>query len=455
MIRMSLNELAAAVGATAPGVEVSIAGVAIDTRKLTAGQLFVAIPGQRSDGHDHLAAARAAGAAAALVSRPVEDPLPQILVPDTVRALGDLARAWRRRLPTRVAALTGSNGKTTVKTLTAAILAEVGPTRATPGNLNNEIGLPLTVLSLDPADRYAVLEMGAGQPGDIGWLAGIGQPHAALVNNVGPAHLQRLGSVEGVAHEKAKIYAGLSVDGIAVLPADDPQLAILRAAAGDHRLLSFGLSEAADVRATDLESDAEVQRFTLHARGESAEVALALAGVHNVRNALAATALALALGATLDDCVLGLSQVTAVPGRLAPRPHGSGALVVDDSYNANPASVRAGIAALVGRGNRLIAVLGDMAELGPAGPDLHRELGAWAAGQGVAALLALGPLGRQTVAGAGSIGEHHERLDTLMAALRPRLGPGVTVLVKGSRSAGMERVVQALYADAAAAAEGH
>jgi UDP-N-acetylmuramoyl-tripeptide--D-alanyl-D-alanine ligase len=209
------------------------------------------------------------------------------------------------------------------------------------------------------------------------------------------------------------------------------------------------------VRATDLESDDDVQRFTLEARGESAEVALALAGVHNVRNALAATALALALGATLDDCVLGLSQVTAVPGRLAPRPHSSGARVVDDSYNANPASVRAGIAALVGRSTRLIAVLGDMAELGPAGPDLHRELGAWAAAQGVDALLALGPLGRETVAGAGAIGQHHETLDTLLAALQPMLAAGVTVLVKGSRSAGMERVVQALFADAAAAAEGH
>lgn len=454
MIRMSLQQVAAAVGA-APGVDGAIAGVAIDTRTLPAGALFVAIPGARTDGHEHLAAARAAGAVAALVSRPVDDPLPQLLVPDTVRALGELARAWRCTLPTRVAALTGSNGKTTVKTLTAAILAEVGATRATPGNLNNEIGLPLTVLSLDPADRYAVLEMGAGQPGDIGWLTGIGLPHAALVNNVGPAHLQRLGSVEGVAREKATIYAGLPADGVAVLPADDPQLPLLRAAAGDRRILRFGLDETADVRATDLEADAEVQRFTLRVGGESAEVALALAGVHNVRNALAATALALALGATLDDCVLGLSQVTAVPGRLAPRPHASGALVVDDSYNANPASVRAGIAALVGRGQRLVAVLGDMAELGPAGPDLHRELGAWAAAQGVDALLALGPLGRETVAGAGAIGEHHATLDTLLASLQPMLAAGVTVLVKGSRSAGMERVVRALFADAAAAAEGH
>lgn len=454
MIRMSLVDAAAAVGSTAP-VEATFAGVAIDTRKLVPGQLFVAIAGQRSDGHRHLAAARAAGAVAALVDRPIEDPLPQLVVADTVRALGDLARAWRRTLPTRVAALTGSNGKTTVKALTAAILAEAGPTRATPGNLNNEIGLPLTVLSLDPADRYAVLEMGAGQPGDIGWLTGIGLPHAALVNNVGPAHLQRLGSVAGVAREKATIYGGLPADGIAVLPADDPQLVLLRAAAGAHRILSFGLSAAADIRATDLEVEADVQRFTLHAMGESAEVALALAGVHNVRNALAATALALALGASLDDAVLGLSQVTAVPGRLAPRPHRSGALIVDDSYNANPASVRAGIEALVGRGQRLIAVLGDMAELGPEGPALHRELGAWAAGQGVDALLALGPLGRETVAGAGAIGEHHEQLDALLAALRPRLAPGVTVLIKGSRSAGMERVVQALDADAAGAAEGH
>lgn len=454
MIRMSLADAAVATGSWAP-VEAAFAGVAIDSRKLVAGQLFVAIAGQRSDGHQHLAAARAAGAVAALVSRPVDDPLPQLVVADTVRALGDLARAWRRTLPTRVAALTGSNGKTTVKTLTAAILAEAGATRATPGNLNNEIGLPLTVLSLDPADRYAVLEMGAGQPGDIGWLAGIGLPHAALVNNVGPAHLQRLGSVEGVAREKATIYAGLPADGIAVLPADDPQLPLLRAAVGAHRVSSFGLSETADIRATDLEIEGEVQRFTLHALGESADVALALSGVHNVRNALAATALALALGASLDDAVLGLSQVTAVPGRLAPRPHRSGARIVDDSYNANPASVRAGIEALVGRGQRLVVVLGDMAELGPEGPALHRELGAWAAEQGVEALLALGPLGRETVAGAGRIGEHHEHLDTLLTALRPWLAPGVTVLIKGSRSAGMERVVQALDAEAATAAEGH
>ncbi|MCU0753830.1 MAG: UDP-N-acetylmuramoyl-tripeptide--D-alanyl-D-alanine ligase [Xanthomonadales bacterium] len=456
MIRMPLDQVAAAVGAAAAGPGAPLVmGVDIDSRRLRAGALFVAIRGERTDGHDHLASARAAGAVAALVSRPVDDPLPQLLVADTVRALGDLARVWRHRLPTRIAALTGSNGKTTVKTLAAAILGEVGTTRATPGNLNNEIGLPLTVLSLDPADRFAVLEMGAGQPGDIAWLAGIGLPHAALVNNVGPAHLQRLGSVEGVAREKSAIYAALPAEGISVLPADDAQQAILEAAAAGHRLLRFGLSAAAEVRASDLQVEADVQRFTLHAKGESADVALALAGVHNVRNALAASALALALGATLEDCVLGLSQVTAVPGRLAARLHPSGARIFDDSYNANPASVRAGIEALCGRGERVIAVLGDMAELGPTGPALHRELGAWAAAQGVEALLALGPLGRETVAGAGRMGQHHEQLDGLLAALQPRLAPGVTVLVKGSRSAGMERVVRALFADAAPAAEGH
>lgn len=452
MMRLTLAEVAAAVGAALPAGSSSLRvdGVGIDTRRLAPGQLYVALAGARADGHDLLGAARAAGASAALVQRPVDDPLPQLLVADPVRALGDLARDWRRRLPTRVAALTGSNGKTTVKTLAAAILSEAGRTRATPGNLNNEIGLPLTVLSLDPADQYAVLEMGAGQPGDIAWLAGIGLPQVALVNNVGPAHLERLGSIEGVAREKGSLYAVLPDDGVAVLPADDPQLRLLRGLAEGRRCLHFGLAAEAEVRAIDIEPDGETQRFTLIVPGDSAEVALALPGLHNVRNALAATALALALGVGLDEVVIGLSQVTAVPGRLSARQHSSGALIVDDSYNANPASVRAGIEALRSRGDRLVLVLGDMAELGPTGPSLHRELGVWAAGEGVAALHALGPLGAETVAGAGAIGVHHPNLASLLQALPTLLEPGVSVLVKGSRSAGMERVVQALWAADAA-----
>lgn len=452
MIRMPLEEVASVLGVQAAPQGGAIAGVAIDSRQVQPGQLFVAIPGVRTDGHAHLAMARTAGATAALVSRPVDDPLPQLCVTDTIRALGDLARAWRRRLPTRVGALTGSNGKTTVKTLAAAILAEAGRTRATVGNLNNEIGLPLTVLSLDPADRYAVLEMGAGQPGDIAWLAGIGLPQVALVNNVGPAHLARLGSIEGVAREKACIYAGLPADGVAIIPADDPQASLLSSLAGGCRTLRFGLASDADVRAADLEQDGDTQRFTLITPDDSAEVALALPGLHNVRNALAATALSLALGATLDDAVLGLSQVDAVPGRLAARRHASGALIMDDSYNANPASVRAGVEALLGRSERLVVALGDMAELGPEGPELHRALGHWMAGQGVTALHALGPLGRETVAGAGAIGRHHASLEALLASLGPELRAGTTVLVKGSRSAGMERVVKALFDEAARAA---
>ncbi len=426
------------------GSDVEVTGVAIDTRKLQPGDLFVAIRGERADGHDYLAEAAARGAVAALVTRKVDSELPQVLVNDAELALGDLASAVRAQRDVRVVGITGSNGKTTVKTLVASILSRHGRTHVSAGNYNNELGLPLTLLAMPRDTEYAVLEMGAGKPGDIAYLAAIARPDIGLVTLIAPAHLARMGSIEGVAETKGALYQALPADGIAVINADDAFASFFAGLAGARRQLRFGLEQPADVGADIVEQRVDGSRFVLSTPQGDAEVALPLPGRHNIANALAATAVALALEVSLDTIVAGLEQVGGVAGRLRRETMAGGWTLIDDSYNANPSSMTAAIDTLLLAGGERWLVLGDMAELGAQARALHAGIGERARERGVERLFAVGPLGAATVEAFGAGGEHFDDKAALITALRGQLHAGVTCLVKGSRSAGMEQVVAAL-----------
>ena len=445
MLSMPLSEVALWAHGTLYGRDVPLRGVSTDTRQLAPGMLFVAIRGERVDGHDFLAQASAAGAAGALVERRVPDAqLPQVQVADTLAALGDLASAVRARSSVQVVGITGSSGKTTVKNLCAAILEGVASTHATAGNQNNEIGLPLSLLNMRDDARYAVLEMGAGKPGDIAYLAGIARPHVALVNNVAPAHLERLGSIEGVAETKGAIYAALPADGIAVINAEDAFAGYFAAQAGTRSVLQFGLAADADVRAGDVHSDLAGSRFELITPAGRAAVMLPLPGLHNVRNALAAAALAHALEVAPPQIAVGLARAGAVHGRLARRAMPGGWTLIDDSYNANPGSVAAAIETLALAGGETWLVLGDLAELGPAASALLAELGRKARTAGITRLWTVGRLSAEASRAFGHAARHFDDQAALAAALRAELHAGVTCLVKGSRSAAMERVIDRL-----------
>ncbi|MFC5437294.1 UDP-N-acetylmuramoyl-tripeptide--D-alanyl-D-alanine ligase [Rhodanobacter umsongensis] len=429
-------------------VDTEITGVAIDTRKLKPGDLFVAIKGDRVDGHDYLAEAAARGAIAALVTRKVDSPLPQVLVDNTALALGDLASAVRAQRDVRVVGITGSNGKTTVKTLVASILSRQGRTHVSAGNYNNELGLPLTLLAMPRDTEYAVLEMGAGKPGDIAYLAAIARPDIGLVTLIAPAHLARMGSIEGVAETKGALYEALPADGIAIINADDSFASFFGGLAGARKVLRFGLKQPADIGADVIEQRVDGSRFVLSTPHGDAEVALPLPGRHNIANALAAAAVALALEVPLDIVVAGLEQVSGVAGRLRRQVMPNGWTLIDDSYNANPGSMAAAIDTLLLAGGERWLVLGDMAELGADAQALHAGIGKRARERGVDRLFAVGPLGAATVEAFGAGGDHFDDKPALIAALQAQLHAGVTCLVKGSRSAGMEQVVTALGGDA-------
>ncbi|RAO75752.1 UDP-N-acetylmuramoyl-tripeptide--D-alanyl-D-alanine ligase [Dyella jiangningensis] len=426
------------------GEDVDVTGVAIDTRKLQPGDLFVAIKGERVDGHDYLADAKARGAIAALVTRKIDFDLPQVLVDDTELALGDLASAVRAQSNVRVIGITGSNGKTTVKTLTASILSRHGRTHVNAGNYNNELGLPLTLLAMPQDTEYAVLEMGAGKPGDIAYLAAIARPDIGLVNTIAPAHLERMGSVEGVAETKGALYQALPVDGVAIINADEAFASFFTGLAGTRRQLRFGLDHKADVGADILDQRVDGSHFLLSTPVGDAEVQLPLAGHHNIANALAAASIALALDVPLDTIVEGLENVPGVAGRLQFERMPGGWTLIDDSYNANPGSVGAAIDTLaLAEGERWL-VLGDMAELGENALALHAGIGERAHQRGIDRLFAVGPLSAAAVKAFGERGEHFADKPALATALKQHLHSGVACLVKGSRSSGMDQVVAAL-----------
>lgn len=427
------------------GADADVDGVvAIDTRQLKPGDLFAAFRGEHVDGHDYLDEAARRGAVAALVTRKVDGALPQVQVGDMETALGDLASAVRAQRGARVIGITGSNGKTTVKTLTAAILSRHGRTHVSGGNHNNEIGLPLTLLSMPEDTEYAVLEMGAGKPGDIAYLAAIARPDIGLVNLIAPAHLERMGSVEGVAETKGALYQALPADGVAIINADDAFAGFFAGLAGSRRVLRFGLEHKADVGADIVEQRADGSLFVLSTPAGDAEVNLALPGRHNVANALASASIALALDVPLDTIVAGLEGAASVTGRLRRMEMSGGWTLIDDSYNANPGSMAAAIDTLALASGERWLVLGDMAELGADARALHAGVGAQARERGIERLFATGALSVAAVEAFGAGGEHFADKPALIAALQAGLHEGVTCLVKGSHSAGMEHVVAEL-----------
>ncbi|EIL91197.1 UDP-N-acetylmuramoyl-tripeptide--D-alanyl-D-alanine ligase [Rhodanobacter spathiphylli] len=441
---MALATIAVWTGGRLLAGDAEITGVAIDTRKLKPGDLFVAIKGERADGHDYLAEAAARGAVAAMVTRKVDSDLPQVLVDDAGLALGDLASAVRAQRDVRVVGITGSNGKTTVKTLVASILSRHGRTHVSGGNYNNELGLPLSLLAMPADTEYAVFEMGAGKPGDIAYLAAIARPDIGLVTLIAPAHLERMGSIEGVAETKGALYQALPVDGTAIINADDAFASFFGGLAGSRQVLRFGLEHRADVGADIIEQRVDGSRFVLSTPRGDAEVALPLPGRHNIANALAAAAVALALDVPLDTIVAGLEQSSGVAGRLRRVVAAGGWTVIDDSYNANPGSMAAAIDTLLLAGGERWLVLGDMAELGADARALHAGIGAMARERGIERLLAVGPFGAATVEAFGAGATHFDDKPALIVTLQAQLHPGVTCLVKGSRSAGMEQVVAAI-----------
>jgi UDP-N-acetylmuramoyl-tripeptide--D-alanyl-D-alanine ligase len=431
------------------GADVELGAVATDTRQPMPGALFVALRGESFDAHAFVAQAAAQGALALLVAQPVDSTLPQLVVADTQLALGALAKGMAAARATRVVGLTGSNGKTTVKTLTQSILSRIGRSYANPGNRNNEVGLPLALLDQPEDADYGIYEMGAGQPGDIAYLAGIARPAVGLVNNIAPAHLQRMGSLLGVAQTKGALYAALPPDGVAAINADDAFAPLFAQLAGTRRTLRFGLENDADVRAVGLEMQADGSRFRLATPQGEAAVRLPLAGRHNVLNALAAASLALAAGAAPDAIGAGLSEAEPVPGRQTPHRLPNGALLIDDSYNANPGSARAALATLALGGGEAWLVLGDMRELGAGERHLHAEIGDAARDAGIRRLFTVGELSEAASRAFGMGARHFESQAALIEALRYELlAPGerdaVRCLVKGSRGSRMDRVVTAL-----------
>jgi UDP-N-acetylmuramoyl-tripeptide--D-alanyl-D-alanine ligase len=422
--------------------------VGTDSRRDCTGQLFVALRGDRFDGHAHVATAREQGAVAAMVDRPIDLDLPQWLVDDTRLGLGRLAAAWRDRFPGRVAAITGSNGKTTVKEMLAAILAQAGPTRATRGNLNNDIGMPLTLLSARE-EAFLVLEMGANHHGEIAYMTAIGRPEVALITNAGRAHLEGFGSVDGVATAKGEIAQGLPSSGVFVVPGDSVYTPLWRELAAGRRVRTFALDGEGDLRAcsngvsVSWGDEGFRTRFTAVVDGVETPLELPLAGLHNVRNALAASAAALALGVGIDAIRDGLLTLTPVLGRLYPR-RCQGVRVIDDSYNANPDSLAAAIDVLTGLPGRHWLVLGDLGELGDASEPLHGEVGARAREAGVEHLATVGEQSAAATIAFGAGARHFVDQPTLAAFLSEQIEDGDVVLVKGSRAARMEGIVKEL-----------
>ena len=459
---MRLSQAARALEAHMEGGDVEFGGVGTDTRTLKRGDLFVALRGERFDGHRFVAQAAAAGAAAAMVEAGAADAvkttLPLLVVENTRRALGQLAAHWRSRFEMPLVALTGSSGKTTVKEMLAAILREAieetppedaskQGVLATRGNLNNDIGVPLMLLELKPEHRYAVIEMGMNHAGEIRYLSQLAAPDVALVNNAGRAHIEFLGSEDAVARAKGEIFEGLGPDGTAVINADDRYSALWRELAAGKRQIEFGLEQPAQVTATYALRALESEIVVKTPAGLAAATVRA-PGMHNVRNALAAAAAAVALEVPARAIAAGLARYSGIKGRLEPKSALNGARLIDDTYNASPESVIAAIAVLANAGGRTLLVFGDMGELGAEAARLHAEMGAHAKKAGIERVLTLGEHSAQTAAAFGEGARHYTRIEDLLAEIEKLLAPDVTVLVKGSRFMRMERVVNALVVDA-------
>ena len=440
-----LSEAAKSMNGVLHGSDRQFAGVNTDTRSLNEGELFFALQGPNFDGHDYVATAVENGAAGVVVSKSIANGIAQIEVDDAKQALGRLGAAWRDSKDVRVVGITGSNGKTTLKELVAACLASKAPTLATEGNLNNDIGMPLMLVRIEDEHEYAVIEMGANHAGEIAYLASLASPDVVVITNAGSAHLEGFGSVEGVAKAKGEILQNAIRPNFAVLNADDDYYEYWTSLVEDVKAISFGFSEDADVRASEIVISASGSEFNLHLAGEVLSIALSLSGAHNVRNACAAAAIASVCGIGGREIKAAIENVSPVDGRLQALAGINDCTVFDDSYNANPRSVMAAAEFLAGLDGENWLVLGDMKELGVDAKDLHREVGASARACGIDRLFALGELCKFSVEAFGSGATWYEDIETMLADLNS-VSASTNVLVKGSRSMRMERVVDSLRA---------
>lgn len=444
--QLILSDCIAPLNAQLNGDNVTVSGVSIDSRSINEGELYIAIVGDRFDGHDFVTAAIEAGAAAVMVHRQIDTDVSALVVDDTQAALGQLGKYWAQRFSIPTIAVTGSNGKTTVKELITSILQQQGPVLSTRGNLNNELGVPLTLLGMRKEHNYAVVEMGANHAGEIARLAALVEPDVAVVTNIGTAHLEGFGSEQGIARAKSEIYAALRPSGYGVVNMDDAFKDFMLEACSHCVVRGFGKSEDADVR---LMPDSDL---VISSMGETLTLRFRLAGEHNAMNAVAAVAAVHCLDVQNDSVVKGLEAILPVPGRLEKKAGVKGAAVIDDSYNANPDSVKSAVDVLSTCSGKRYLVLGDMAELGSGSEAMHVQVGEYAQRNGIDALWTTGKLTPALQSAFNKAhnkdlqvaGGHFDSHDALASNLYEHLDDDVTVLVKGSRSARMELVVEAL-----------
>jgi UDP-N-acetylmuramoyl-tripeptide--D-alanyl-D-alanine ligase len=427
--------------------EAWVASVGSDSRNIAQQELFFALKGENFDGHSYVEQALKQGACAVVISDTACKARPAILVKDTLLALGVLAKSWRETFTLPVIAITGSNGKTTVKEMLTSILKAACNNKpdevlATVGNLNNHIGMPMTLLKIRKEDAFAVIEMGMNHLGEIDYLTHIAQPSVALINNAGTAHIGELGSRDNIAKAKGEIFAGLSDDGIAVINADDNYAEYWKSLNSNKKIITFGLSKVADVSATFTEKDG-VNQVNLTTPSGQVTFNLSVLGKHNISNALAASAAAVALGISNADIASGLSSMQAVYGRLQTKTGLNSAILIDDTYNANPDSMKAAIDVLAAHQNSIF-VMGDMAELGENAPQMHADIGLYAKQKGIEQFFAFGDLSVKASQAFGKDAKHFDSIESLVSALKTKMKQGVTVLVKGSRFMQMERVVKEL-----------
>jgi len=447
-MKMMLSEIAGLVQGKLTGEDVEVSSISIDTRAIQPGQLYVAIKGHNFDGNEFVRQAEQAGAIAAIVHPGFSAGIPHIVVADTRLALAELAGAWRKKVDVLAVGVTGSNGKTTVKEMAAAILAVKGKVLFTKGNLNNDIGVPLTLLGLNEEHQYAVIEMGANHAGEIAFTSHYTQADVVILNNAGAAHIEGFGSLDGVAKAKGEIFETLKPEGIAVINRDDKYYAYWKGLLGNRKFLSFGLHEDAQVRAEDISTEtldrAFATTFNLITEKGSIGIVLRLAGQHNVVNALAATAAALALGFSLQEIKQGLETVKPVTGRLQPLLSRFGNIVIDDTYNGNATSLKAGIDVLINCSGKPWLVLGAFGELGLDSPKFHQEIGQLVKASGVVRLLAVGKDAQHAVQAYGAGADFFDTQEQLIGVLKQELKGDETILIKGSRSQRMENIAAAL-----------
>jgi len=426
------------------GENITFKGCSIDTRTLQKGNLYIALKGERFDGHHFVENAKQQGAIALLVEKKIDCNLSQLIVKDTKIALGELAKFWRQSLQTKIIAITGSNGKTTTKEMLANILKEQCNILATKGNLNNDIGVPLTLFKLNEQHQYAVIEMGANHLQEIAYLTNITKPQVAMITNCAPAHLEGFGSIEGVARAKGEIYQGLSKNGTAIINTDDKFSDYWQGLNREHSILTFGLEKPANITAKNIQYNGLTTHFILSTPTEEIVIKLNLAGKHNLLNALGATACAFALGIDLKSIAQGLEKMQPVSGRLQQIAGVRNSTILNDSYNANPASLKAALQVLENCPTPRWIALGDMLELGTNAAVFHQEMGEIAKQSGIECLVATGELSKYAVESFGKKGFYFEKQEDLITFLKDNLPAHATLLVKGSRGSRMENITTAL-----------